>query len=184
MAGLLQRCEVEGSDSLEQDQSEESPPAQVAKRPATKTVVQKKQKKDEDPDIDTKLGACKGNDGDDEDDPEPCDDGEDTRPRKRPGRNSSPKGKKEKKEKKESKRDKKKHKKRDHAACSNSSESEPNCYEDVSAQCLQEAFDNVALADALALDPEPHVHGNIGSPKAGIVIAKATSGLRVRSMMG
>ena len=65
MAGLLQRCEVEGSESVSAEPSEE---VEITKRPATKTKASLK-KKEEDADI-TALGVCKGNDEDEGDNDE------------------------------------------------------------------------------------------------------------------
>lgn len=155
MAGLLQRCEVEGSESVSAEPSEE---VEITKRPATKTKGSLK-KKEEDADI-TALGVCKGNDEDEGDNDEGSlgadsdEDGPKKRPSSRKTKHTS--DKKDKKEKKEKKHKKSKTgKKRNGNESSLSSETDE--LEDhkshrirVSRECLDRAFQNAALAEQRA----------------------------------
>ena len=154
MAGLLQRCEVEGSESVSAEPSEE---VEITKRPATKTKASLK-KKEEDADI-TALGVCKGNDEDEGDNDEGSlradrdEDGPKKRPSSRKTKHTSDKKDKEKKEKKHKKS--KTGKKRNGNESSLSSETdEPEDHKShrirVSRECLDRAFQNAALAEQRA----------------------------------
>eukprot|EP00435_Cladocopium_sp_Y103_P030560 s1097_g7.t1 len=156
--GLLQRCELEASESVSADPSEE---VDVAKRPATKKASLKK-KKEDDSDI-TALGVCKGNDDDDDNDDDSVGaEGDEDGPKKRPSSRKTKHtgGKKDRKEKKRERKHKKSKTGKRHGSESSLScetESEGNQCPRVSRECLNLAFENAALAEQRAFGNEAGV---------------------------
>eukprot|EP00435_Cladocopium_sp_Y103_P016250 s3324_g4.t1 len=162
-AGLLLRCEVDGSGTSSGEvPSEGSPPKETPgptepsgstagplKRPAAKRAPRKK--KDDDAEL-TSLGPCKGHDDEDQDDVGPANEDDTKKEKKRRSKDDDKKGKKStrsKKTKTESKGKKSRGKKHDDGM-SSSSESESERVGGVSENMLSEALLRAERAEKLA----------------------------------